>query len=249
MQRKWIIAATAAGAVFLLIVTSFVLSIIGVSKIGTLSEMPVQDTITVYGQGIVAAEPDIAKITLGYENYAGDPQTAQIDNASNMQQITAALLDAGVKETDICESEFNIYQEYYYYDNADTERSYCVSSTVVVTIRQLDKMPDIISAACNAGANVTYGITYGLADCKNTYTQAFDLALGRAEEKAAEVSGKLESEITGVVQVRECGALQSSGGEYFDYDTAVLAADASAGAASAGNVQITAAVYVTYRLQ
>ncbi len=248
MQKKWIIAAAVAGAVLLLVIASFVLGIIGVSR-GVPKEPPAQDTLTVYGQGVVTAAPDIARVTLGYENYGSDPTAAQQSNAEIMKLITAAAAKAGVAQADICESGFNIYQEYYYYDSANTESNYCVSSTVDITVRQLDQLGGVISAACGTGANITYGITYGVADCKHAYAQALESAHSRAEEKAGELADKLKRAIAGVAQVKECGAAQSAGGEYWDDGSVSPLADFAAETASKGRIIITAAVYVTYRLE
>jgi|AGTN01.3.fsa_nt_gi Uncharacterized conserved protein len=248
MQKKWIIVlAAAAGVIFMLIAASFVLSIVSICQSSAPAET--QDTVTVYGQGVVTLEPDIAYVTLGYENYANSPQTAQDNNAAVMRQITAALKEAGVAEADIRESGFNIYQEYYYYDSADYEHSYCVSGTLEIIVRQLDQTTAVISAACSAGANITYGVTYDVADRQTAYAQALELARGRAEEKAAEMSEALGRGITGISQVQEYGAAQVSGDAYWDGYSGTLLTDYVAEIASPGSVKVTAVVYVTYRLE
>ena len=81
-KRRTIIGAAAAGLTFLLIVASFVLSAVSIGRSDVPKAAP--DTITVYGQGVVSAAPDIAYLTLGYENSAERPQAARDANAAKM---------------------------------------------------------------------------------------------------------------------------------------------------------------------
>ena len=205
MQKKWFITAVAAaGLVVLLVTASFVMSIVNLSQ-G--SAPGTEDVITVYGQGKVTVAPDTAYITLGYENSAPSPQEAQLANAAKMEQIAAAVREAGVVEGDIQQAQFNVYQEYYYGDTPDAQ-SYRVSSIIKVMVRQVDKATDIITAACAAGANTSYGITYDLLDREKVYAEALSLARARADEKATELSEELGRKVTGIVEIREYSTAQ-----------------------------------------
>ena len=245
MQKKWIIAAVAAaGFVVLLVTASFIMSVVNLSH----SDAPdTEDVITVYGQGKVIVAPDIAYITLGYENSASSPQDAQLANSAKMQQITAAMQEAGVTKADIAQAQFNVYQEYYYGDTPDAQ-SYRVSNIIKVTVRQVDRATDVITAACAAGANTSYGITYDLEDRQDVYAQALSLARTRADEKAADLSDELARSLAGIVEVKEYSTSQY-GGEDLDYGYMSMPTDYTAETASPGGLEISAMVYVTYRLE
>ena len=245
MQKKWFIAAAAAvGLVVLLVTASFIMSVINLSQ---KDDSGVEDVITVYGQGKVTIAPDTAHITLGYENSASSPEDAQLANAAKMEQICAAMREAGVAEGDIQQSQFNVYQEYYYGDTPDAQ-SYRVSNIIMVTVRQVDRATDVITAACAAGANTSYGITYDLTDRQDVYAQALSLARARADEKAAELSNELERSLAGIVEIKEYSTALYEG-ESWDYGYAGMPTDYTAETASPGGLEITAMVYVTYRLE
>ncbi len=244
MQKKWFIAAiAAAGLVVLLITASFVIGIVGLSQN---KEPASEDMITVYGQGRVTAAPDTAYVTLGYENSAPSPKEAQLANAARMKQITAAMREVGIAETDIQQAQFNVYQEYYYGDAPDAQ-SYRVSNIVKVTVRQADRATDVITAACAAGANTSYGITYDLTNRQSVYTKALSLARARADEKAADLADELGRSLGGIVEIKEYSAAQYEA-ENWDGLTGTLT-DYSSDTTSPGGLDITAAVYVTYRLE
>ena len=247
MQRKWIIAlAGAVGAILMLSVVSLILSAVSLGQSGAGEA----DTITVYGQGRVSVSPDIATVTLGYENSASSPQAAQAANEEQMAQITAALREVGVAEADIVPAQYNIYQEYYY-SPLPEDQSYRVCSVVTVTVRKVDSAPNVIAAACNAGANLSYGITYDLADRQEVYAQALELARVRADEKAAELAESLGRRVTGIVEVREESAAASTDvytEVYWDYDYNGYTFSDFVASGADGGFAISAMVYVTYRL-
>ncbi|MEL7603430.1 MAG: SIMPL domain-containing protein [Bacillota bacterium] len=241
MERKWFIAiAGVVGAILLFSVISLVLSAVSLGH----SSAGDPDTLTVYGQGRVSAAPDIAYVTLGFENSARSPQVAQENNAVAVGQIKAAVREAGVAEADIADVQYNIYQEYYYSDLPE-DQSYRVSSVFTITVRDVSRIADVISAACREGANISYGITYDLADRQKAYGEALELARVRADEKAAEMAAALGRSVKGIVQVTEnatvsgdCWGMGGSGTALADF----------VGSDTGGALQISAVITVTYRL-
>lgn len=247
IQKKWfIIAAAAAGLMLLLVTASFVIGIVGLGQ-GSAPETPT-DTITVYGQGVVTAAPDIAYITLGYQNSAERPQAAQAANAETMAQIVAAVREAGVLEADIGSAQVNMYEEYNYGEGPG-EQSYCASSTINVTVRDVSRATNVVSAACAAGANISYGITYDLINRQDEYAGALEIARQRADEKAAELSAALGREIAGIASAEEHGAADY-GGDCYGYGCAdTLLTDYASGGGINGGIKVSAVIYVTYRLE
>jgi len=240
MERKWLIAiAGVVGAILLFGVVSLVLSAVSLGK----SDAAQADTLTVYGQGRVSAVPDIAYVTLGYENSARSPQDAQENNAAAIGQIKAAVREVGVAEADIADVQYNIYQEYYYSDLPE-DQSYRVSSVFTITVRDVGRIADVISAACREGANISYGITYDLADRQKAYSEALELARIRADEKAAEMAQALGRKVTGIVQVTENATVSA---DCWGMGGSTALAD-FAGSDTGGALQISAVVTVTYRL-
>lgn len=246
MQKNWfIILCVVLGAILLLVVASFIMGWVGLCQ-DDASTTP--DTLTVYGQGKVAVAPDIAYVTLGYENSAPSPQAAQTANTERMGQITAAIREMGVAEDDIQQTQFNVYQEYYYGDTPDAQ-SYRVSNIIKITVRQVSRACDVVAAACGAGANTSYGIAYDVTDRQGAYVRALELARARADEKASALSEELGKKLAGIEEVREYGET-GCGGEYMDYGyPGTLLTDYVMETAQGGGLEICAVVYVTYQLE
>jgi uncharacterized protein YggE len=246
MPKQWfIILAAVLGAIFLLATASLILGAVSVARGGE-TETAEENTLTVYGQGLITVQPDIATVTLGYENSASSPELAQQGNTDTMARITAALREQGVAEGDIVETQFNVYQEYYYGDYPEAQ-SYRVSRIFSVTVRDVAEVSDIIAAACNAGANTSYGITYDVSNRQEIYARALELARGRADEKAGELAASLGCSLAGIAEVRESGAVPSAG-EYEEYGCSLLT-DYVTDDSAVGPLEIEALVTVTYRLE
>jgi uncharacterized protein YggE len=150
----------------------------------------------------------------------------------------------GVEEADIAATQYNIYQEYYYSDLPE-DQSYRVSNVISITARDVNKTAGIIAAACKAGANISYGITYDLVDRKAAYGQALEMARGRADEKAAELAESLGRSIKGIEAVTENAAVSGDG---WGMDDSGMALADFVGTGAGGALQISAVVTVTYRL-
>lgn len=76
------------------------------------------------------------------------------------------LVDAGIAKEDIQTSGFSVYAERFGQDGPlpDDKVNYRVSNNVQVTIRDLDKVGEVLDAAMKSGANNIYGIEFSLED-------------------------------------------------------------------------------------
>ena len=82
---------------------------INMTKDGVMiSENKETDIVSVYGRGIVFLEPDVAYLSLGYENIDMDSKEAQIKNAESMKKVIDAIKGAGIPEEDIQTSQYNV---------------------------------------------------------------------------------------------------------------------------------------------
>ena len=151
------------------------------------------------------------------------------------------MRESGIAEDDIGSEQVNMYQEYNYGEGPG-EQSYSVSSTVTVTVRDVSRAASVVSAACGAGANISYGITYDLMNRQDEYERALKLARERADEKAAELAASLGRRIADIAAVSEYGA------EDYGYEYGCMLTDYVAEAGPSGGIEVVAVVYVTYRL-
>jgi len=214
--------------------------------------VPENDVAAVYGQGRITVKPDIAIITFGVENTSPDPKAAQDGNSARMEKVMAALKNAGVSDADIQTADYNVYQNT---GNDGKEPGYRVTNLIQVTVKQIDRAGGIVKAAYDAGANRFSGIRFDLIERQKAYLDALDLAMGRAYEKAEFLAQKAGRKISGVMEVEEANTGISTPyySPYSNFSPGESAAgspaDYAAGLVSSGELVITAAVNVKYKLE
>jgi uncharacterized protein YggE len=169
---------------------------------GTNGYSPAQN-ITVVGQGSAHVEPDIARVTIGIETSAESVAEAVQENGAQMDSILAALEGSGIDEKDIQTSNYSVHLDRYpetlpraIVEGEEEAQApqpvYRVSNTVSVTIRELDRVGDVLDGVIEAGANNIWGVSFGLDDPEAAIAEARADAVADALDRAgalAELSG------------------------------------------------------------
>ena len=114
--------------------------------------------ITVMAQGEASAEPDLALITIGVETRDPEARPAAEKNDEQMAEVMAALQGMGVAKEDIQTVDYSIRAEIDWSGGEQRVLGYVVSNSVLVKLRDLDKVGDVVGAVTEAGANNIYGI-------------------------------------------------------------------------------------------
>jgi len=252
MENKRTFVLTAATLALVAILFAYVL-IAGVSRaVPAVSsgEAAGGDSVEVYGQGKVYISPDVAYITLGYQNTDIDPQKAQDENAAKISKIIAAVKSAGIPDADIQTSQYSVNTDYY--SDGKSIKGFIVTNTASVTVRDVGKAGGIIKTGYDAGANLFYGIRFDLLKRQDAYLSALAIALDRAKEKAAKLASDSGRSLGAVISMRE-SQVSDSPYYYSQYSNFAMAPAVSGGAGGAGTIssgqlEITAVVTVTYKL-
>ena len=167
--------------------------------------LPPLRTVSVTGAGSANLVPDIAYIYLGVHTEKPSASEAVEENNAQTQKMIEALRDFGIDAKDIRTTNFSIWPQERYDQFTGTptgEKTYVVDNTVYVTIRDLDKLGDLLDTVVAAGANTVNSIQFDVADKSEALTKA------RAEAvKDAEVQAKELADATGV----KLGEIQSIG--------------------------------------
>jgi uncharacterized protein len=142
--------------------------------------------IVVTGEGSVSAPPDYAQIRGGVSTRAKTAHEATDANSKAMTAVIAALTDAGIAQKDIQTAQFTV-QPVYPPAQPNTEPKligFSASNTVMVKIRQLDKLGDILDRLTAAGATDVGGIEFLHSDLSKALDQAREAAVADARRKA-----------------------------------------------------------------
>jgi len=159
-------------------------------------------SLSVNGSGRVSASPDIAYISIGVHTENKDAAQAVADNNTQAQQISDALLAAGVAEQDIQTQGFNIYpQDEYSPDGVRTGSHFVVDNTVYVTLRNMDTIGEVLGSVVEAGANNIYGIQFDVEDKTPLISQAREQAVTNAQQQAEELAKAAGIELGPVMNI------------------------------------------------
>ncbi len=164
------------------------------------------NTISVSSKGSVTVIPDVGYISLGVETEDANVKTAEEQNSKTMNAIVIALGKLGVEETDMKTTNYNIYPRYRDYED-EKPMSYSVSSTIQVTVKNIEDISDIIDDAITAGANRAHSIRFDVLDREASYNEALKDAIANAKARAEVIAGAADVQIVGVVSVSENSAM------------------------------------------
>jgi uncharacterized protein YggE len=213
---------------------------------------PGDRTITVTGYGIAYGAPDIVTMGLGVQSSNTSIPTAMDDTNTRMQAVIQALKDGGVAAEDIRTDNYSIYQDYGKVpqpsatgDQSQQETTYNVSIGVTVTVRDPNKVGDLLSAAVSAGANMVNYIQFDIANRTPLESQARSQAVNDAKSRADELAKLLGMQVGEPLTVVESGGY-APGPMYGGGGGGVQAA--AVPPISQGQLSVSMSVTITYAL-
>jgi uncharacterized protein YggE len=146
--------------------------------------------VSVVGEGIVLAQPDAARITLGAD--VSDPSlaTAQAQAAQRMDAVVAKLKADGIDEKDIRTVSYNITPQYDQQANQGQPvlRGYNVQNLVEVRTTDVPGLGSLLDDAVGSGATRIFGVTFEASDMESLKNQARDQAMANAQAKAQQLA-------------------------------------------------------------
>ena len=151
-----------------------------------------QFTISVQGNGKVSAVPDIATLNFGVQT--GRQKTA--DGAmkmltKSMTAVVDAIKGAGVEEKDIRTQYLNLNPAFDWNDGKRIDRGFEASQSLVVKVRDLEKISSVLDVAVKAGANQAGSVGFTIDDPDVLREQARAEAIEDAKSKAMKLANDL----------------------------------------------------------
>jgi uncharacterized protein YggE len=148
-----------------------------------------QRTITVTGSGKTSLTPDIAYISIGEHTENKDAAEAVAANNSQTQKVLEALKSFNIDPKDIQTTNFSIYpRQDYDQEGKPTGITFVVDNTVYVTLRDIEKIGDLLDAAVKAGANSISGIQFDVENKTEALSAAREAAVADAQAQAEELA-------------------------------------------------------------
>lgn len=233
---------------FVLLVLTLALSACGPTTINQAAPENIR-TLDVSGVGVVYLSPDVVYINIGVNTQNENAADAVSTNKEQTSAVIQAIKDFGVAEKDIRTTNFSIWanQQYDNFGQA-TGTTYTVDNTVIVTMRDVDKLGDLLDDAIAAGANNIYSIQFDREDKDKANEEARALAVENAKKQAqdlADVSG------VSLVDIQKISYYESGASQYFYGGKGGGGGDVANAAVpiQPGQLAVTVTVNMTYSLK
>lgn len=197
--------------------------------------------LSVSGTGEVSAEADLAVVFLSVTALADSADSARQQVAVDADNVTAALVDAGVAEDAIQTTSFSISPEYDFSNGTRTLVGYRAVHSFRVEVSP-DAAGQVIDVAVGNGADTVDGVSFTLTDetRADLRQQALSAAVRDARTDAETVAGAAGLSITGVERI-------DVGGDVTPFEPVFREASAAGDTTlRPGPVTVTATVSVTY---
>jgi len=211
---------------------------------------PAVPFIAVSGNAEVAAAPDRATVSLGAVVESKQAQDAQKQIAQIMQRVIKDIKAQGLPEEKIRTTGLSLNPVYSHpapragqEPEAPRIVGYRAANTVRVQVDDLERVGGVIDAGIAAGANQLNSLSFDLRDDLKPRSQALQLAVQEARGKAEAIAASLNLELGEVLEVREEGVAAS-----YPMERRMAAPAAAGTPIQPGQVQVSAAVHVRYRL-
>jgi uncharacterized protein len=235
--------------VFAVILLALLVSACGPATINQEAQPRVR-TMSVSGNGQSYLAPDIAYIYIGVHTEKLTAAQAVEENTTETQALIQAIQDFGIDAQDIRTTNFSIWPM----DQFDPatgrptgEKMYAVDNTVYVTVRELDKMGDLLDTAVQAGANTVNSVQFDVANKDAALQEARVEAMKDAEAQARELA-----EAAGL-SLGEVQSINFVDNQYPIFDGkgggGAVAAEAAAVPIQPGQLTFTVTVNITYEIK
>ena len=233
--------------IFILIAALAASALAACSAAAPAAEQP--HTINVTGYGAAYGAPDIATAQIGVETRNADPARAVSANTEKMNAVIAAIKKLGVEDKDIQTTNFSLYAQQNYDANGQpTDITYVVTNTVSVTVRDLNKVGEVLGKATAAGANSVNGVSFSVSEAAALEAEARGNAMADAKARAQQLADAAGVALDKPMSIGEYTSMPIP----YDGSRQMLAFGVGGGAevpVSTGEYQVTVQVSVTYLIK
>ncbi|QQG41420.1 MAG: SIMPL domain-containing protein [Candidatus Woesebacteria bacterium] len=194
-----------AGSVIIFFILLFVFAKWGPAINFSTTSQSKGEPFVVNGEGKVSVVPDVAKVTFGIQENGGSLKQVQDSVNTKSKSLTNAIKKLGIAESDIKTTSYNVYPQYDYINPGQRITGYQVSTNYQVTVKDFDKVNDLIVLATDAGANIVGGVSFELSDSTKAEktNEARVKAVADAKTKAEGLANAAGISLVKIINVSE----------------------------------------------
>lgn len=209
-----------------------------------------RNSISVSGSGLAYGRPDLATISIGVQTINTDAGQAVAQNTTKAESIMAALKALGIEEKDLQTNNFSVNAQRDYDPVTGQPKdtiTYYVDNTLSVTVRDINRLGEVLGKAVEAGANNIYGISFGVSDPAALEAEARDKAMADARVRAEQLAKAAGVSLGSPINITE--SLNYPAPLPFAREMALAADAASNVPVATGQMQVSIQVSVSYEIK
>jgi len=146
------------------------------------------NTLTVYGEGVISIKPDLAIVRLGVVTQGNDASKTQLENSKLTNQLLNSLYDLGIPKEGIETLQYNIVPIYDYSEPTKKLVGYKVTHIFKILVDDISKVGTVIDTSTKNGANTILGVDFSIKYPSVFYRNALEKAIINATKKAKKMS-------------------------------------------------------------
>lgn len=161
--------------------------------------------ISVTGRGSMKVEPDIAEVGMGILIFDEDLLTAKMKADSIISLMLEAFGSLEIPREDIRTTRLYIKPEYKMVDKNWKFMGYEVTRSVTVTLKEINKIEELINRSIMAGANRLKSVHLKTSRKDELKQETMELAIRDARDKAERLAAGFGAEVGKVLDIRRSG--------------------------------------------
>jgi uncharacterized protein YggE len=171
-------------------------------------------TIAITADDSVSVDPEIATITVGYQNYALTKDAAYGENVRVSNEVTKALLKGGIPKSALETESLRLERaerEERWTAEEKKERQFQAIQTWTIHV-SADQAQGVVDLALRAGANVLEALEWNVSDPKALQARAGAAALAKARTIAEQMAKGLNAKLGDLVYASNRAPVSGFGG-------------------------------------
>jgi uncharacterized protein len=214
--------------------------------------------VSAQGVASVKAVPDQVSVNVNIETRNLTAQLAQESNKEISEQLLVELVKLGYDRNELKFVNYYVNPEYDYSSDYRQQKikGYVVSQQLVVSTKDVNKVPSIVDSVIKSGALVSY-INFEVSDVKQAEykNQALEQASKDAMTKAQSIASGQGKQLGRLVSITNQDYNYPGPLNYYTRDSAAPMSEANAGAMKAATnlapseQEITASISAQYKLR
>ncbi len=172
----------------------FAAALLLVSVAATAAE-PAPRVVQVTGQGEASIAPDRARLSMAIEARNAELRTAETKVNDGTRAVLAELKGLGIKDDDISTAGYSVNPEYDWVNNQQKFRAYFARREINVTVRDLNKVGDVLLKLTKAGVNQINPPVLESSKMKETERTALARAVEDARAQAQVIAEGLSQKL------------------------------------------------------